>query len=96
MKNIDLEETKKFVRTDEDKTDYESLKLLVEAKETGNFSKWQKFTLNRAHKNNLKNLKKNHPVKYYFTWFCRIVFFPLWLVIIIDNIFKYLKKRRHG
>lgn len=96
MKNIDLEETKKFVRTDEDKTNYESLKLLVEAQDTGDFSKWQKFTRNRAHKSNLKDLKESHPVKYYFMWFCRIVFFPLWLFILVDYIIKYFQRRKHG
>jgi hypothetical protein len=96
MKNVDLEEIKKFVRTDKDKSDYEGLKLLVEAQDTGDFSKWKKFTLNRAHKNNLKDLKENRPVKYYFMWFCRIFLFPLWIVIIIDMSIKYLKKRKHG
>ena len=92
MNDIDLQEVKKLVRTKKDKSDFESLKLFLEARDSGDFSKWQNFILKRANRNNRKDLKDKHPVKYYFTWFCRIFLFPLWIIILIDYIVKWIQK----
>ena len=94
MSDINLQEVKKLVRTKKDKSDFESLKLFLEARDSGDFSKWQNFILKRANRNNRKDLKKNHPVKYYFTWLCRIFLFPLWIVIVIDSGIKFFKRRK--
>jgi len=92
MSDINLQEVKRLVKTEKDESDFQSLKLFLEARDSGDFSKWQNFILKRANRNNRKDLKKNHPVKYYFTWFCRIFFFPLWIVIFIDYIVKWIQK----
>ena len=92
MSDINLQEVKKLVRTKKDKSDFESLKLFLEARDSGDFSKWQNFILKRANRNNRRDLKENHPVKYYFTWFCRIFLFPLWIIIFIDYIVKWIQK----
>ena len=96
MSQIDLQKIKKLVKTEKDKSDFESLKLFVEARDSGDFTKWQNFILKRANKNIRKDFKKNHPVRYYLTWFCRIFLFPLWIVIIIDNMIKHFQKKNHG
>ena len=38
----------KLVRTEKDKSDFESLKLFMEARESGDFSKWQNFILKKG------------------------------------------------
>ena len=58
MSDINLQEVKKLVRTKKDKSDFESLKLFLEARDSGDFSKWQNFILKRANRNNRKDLKK--------------------------------------
>lgn len=96
MSQIDLQEIKKLVKNEKDKSDFESLKLFVEAQNSGDFTKWQNFILKRANRNNRNDFKKNHPVRYYLTWFYRIFLFPLWIVIIIDTMIKHFKKKNHG
>lgn len=92
MNNIDLERAKKLIKTKKDEGDFQSLSLLMEAQQTKDFSKWQKFIVDRANKKNRKDMRKYQPMQYYFTWFCRIVLFPLWVVIIIDKLIKLFKK----
>ena len=43
MNNIDLERAKKLIKTKKDEGDFQSLNLLMEAQQTKDFSKWQKF-----------------------------------------------------
>jgi len=93
MNNIDLEKVKKLIKTKKDEEDVKGFELLIEATETRDFSKYEKFVSNRVQKNRMRDLRKNNPKEFYFIWLKRVVLFPLFIVIIIDNVIKYFNAK---